>query len=88
MARLIDADKIEIRYENEMYDNDLVLVPLRDVKESIAAAPTVDAVEVVHCKDCNMYGTYERSGNGYCKHYNGLMNPKPTDFCSHGKRRR
>jgi hypothetical protein len=55
--------------------------------EDINGQPTIDAVEVVRCSECIMFGTYERTRNGYCKHYNGLMNPKSTDFCSHGKRR-
>ena len=52
MPRLIDADKIEIRYEYGMHDNGLAFVPLRDVHKSIAATPTVDAVEVVRCQNC------------------------------------
>ena len=50
MARLIDADKMREDWlengENEyVYDTNAVL-------ESIDEQPTVDAVEVVRCKDC------------------------------------
>ena len=56
------------------------------VKKHINDAPTVDAVEVVRCKDCRRCGVYT-SGNLYCTHPNGLADPKPDDFCSYGERR-
>ena len=56
------------------------------VKKHINDAPTVDAVEVVRCKDCRRCGVYT-SGNLYCTHPNGLADPKPDDFCSYGEGR-
>lgn len=53
----------------------------------INATPTVDAVEVVRCKECKSFGVYECSGNGYCKHNNGLGDPEPDDYCNYGERR-
>ena len=53
----------------------------------IANAPTVDAVEVVRCKDC-LYST-ERDGHLCCIHgvsYRKSWN-KPDFFCSRGERR-
>lgn len=78
--RLIDADKMRKDWlengENEyVYDTNAVL-------ESIDEQPTVDAVEVVRCKDCkhlmfsDMYG---ECGRGYM----GIVSP--DDFCSYGK---
>lgn len=43
-----------------------------------------DMVAVVRCKECKSFGVYECSGNGYCKHNNGLVDPEPDDFCSYG----
>ena len=46
-----------------------------------------DAVEVVRCKHCVSFGIYECTGNGYCRHYKGLVDPKPYNFCSYGERK-
>ena len=52
---------------------------LRIVEES----PTVDAVEVVRCKDCKRY-----SQSGLCNLYLNVSHQmKPDDFCSYGERR-
>ena len=46
-----------------------------------------DVEEVVRCKDCESFGIYESTGNGYCKHQRGLVSPNPLDFCSFGERK-
>lgn len=52
MARLIDADKINYHEHTECMGNgDFETVRTVTDKE-IAEIPTVDAVEVVRCKDC------------------------------------
>ena len=49
--------------------------------EQIANAPTIDAVEVVRCKECKWAG-----GDFVC--YRGVMvQHEPEDFCSYGERR-
>lgn len=56
-------------------------------------APTVDAVEVVRCKDCKHCDTfYPRKEIGkeptqvwYCDRYR--CHREPDDFCSYGERR-
>ncbi len=47
----------------------------------IKALPTVDAVEVVRCKDCKWYGYYscEMGGNNWMRDGNG--------FCDRGVRK-
>ena len=40
----------------------------------------------VRCKNCHRCGVYT-SGKLYCKHQDGLTDPKPDDFCSYGERR-
>lgn len=58
--RLIDADALldeGIRVEYGYNDNGLILIPMRDVRNSIKNAPTVDAVAVVRCKDCKKRNT-------------------------------
>lgn len=56
--RLIDADALELRYEFGYDHYGMLLVPYRDVNESIKKAKTVDAVPIVRCRDCKHYRTY------------------------------
>ena len=52
----------------------------------IANAPTVDAVEVIRCRDCN----HCDPENYHCDHPMSTAAPlrrKPDDFCSYGKRK-
>lgn len=92
MARMIDADFMRQEWlengENEyVYDTNAVL-------ESIDAQPTVDAVEVVRCKDCLFYqetigkDSGKPCGYGSCGvpgHITGIVYDE--EFCSYGERR-
>lgn len=77
--RLIDANAlIEEAYAEGAYGYVDAL--------QIAIAPTVDAVEVVRCRDCN----HCDPENHHCDHYMGTAAPlrrKPDDFCSYGERK-
>lgn len=57
-----------------------------DAKQ-IADAPTVDAVEVVRCRECK----YRFKNNGYSKDGCPIIDADiwmdDDDFCSHGERR-
>ena len=71
-----------------------------DAKQ-IADAPTVDAVEVVRCRDCKYWGDESgklQSSDGVlfarCKVHNYLLDgrhtgwcPTENDFCSYGERK-
>lgn len=48
-------------------------------------APTVDAVEVVRCRDCKHYKPDEYECG--CDFAGGLPYVKADDFCSYGERR-
>ena len=59
--------------------------------EDIENAPTVDAVEVVRCKDCKYFYRHTQidTDRGDCWKY-GIANlrvKKIDDFCSYGERR-
>lgn len=57
-----------------------------DIGYMIRKRPTVDAVEVVRCRDCN----HCDPENHHCDHYMGTVAPlsrKPDDFCSYGERK-
>lgn len=71
--RLIDADKLEdvlAKHQTHYYgDSDYYEgisqgfnLAIYDVKET----PTIDAVEVVRCKDCRWFDKTEDSSYGYC----------------------
>ena len=55
------------------------------LKCMIDNAPTVDAVEVVRCKDCKHRYTTSK-GMSFCK-INFQFGSKDDDFCSYGERR-
>ncbi len=87
--RLIDANAMREDWlengENEyVYDTNAVL-------ESIDAQPTVDAVEVVRCKDCKHYKPRSQSVHWEhtvlcCARSANLKFP-PEGFCSYGERK-
>lgn len=89
--RLIDADSLESsgRFES-MKNGDWEYVEVV-YKDDIDSAPTIDAIEVVRCKNCKylridsdfMKGRYcairNVNGGGFCK---------DEDYCSYGVRRK
>lgn len=82
MARLIDADKLGIYFADVQLANrgwrDDVCELLDDVMYALEEAPTIDAVEVVRCKDCKYWN------NGDCYR---LELSRPDDFCSYGEKK-
>ena len=54
-------------------------------------APTVDAVEVVRCKDCKHYGWEQEPCHGstqrFCRLHKGLVVVDRDTFCSYGERK-
>ena len=82
--RLIDADELP------RFGHRGGLVHWKDIKN----APTIDAVEVVRCKDCRWFKKWKTIGrdDGYCGYArmtrDGLqyINTNADDFCSYGER--
>lgn len=84
--RLIDADKIGIGKANpDVFENKAYADGWNSAIEIINAAPTVDAVAVIRCKDCIHYIA------GYCcrdvKSRTNMAKYEPDDFCSYAVRR-
>lgn len=78
MSRLIDADKlVDMLYDNEF----AMLCPLDEVSGVIDACPTVDAVQVIRCRNCK----YRDGTPGQLNIQCGNMHD--DDFCSHGERK-
>lgn len=78
-CRLIDA--------NELWHKTFSCDEVAEVRKFIEQAPTVDAVEVVRCKDCKKWLKVEPSGTNcrYCAI--STRSRLPYDFCSYGERR-
>lgn len=92
--RLIDADALEELIANNVYpvqdafnDRDYGMFWTGGIEKAIDDAPTIDAVEVVRCKDCKWYERrYPWNGNSYeCSYLEAPMDD--NDFCSWGERR-
>lgn len=78
--RLIDVNDLFDR----LYDNEFsTLCPLDEVCGVIDNCPTVDAVEVVRCRDCKHY---DETDSFNCK-FAFMEFRRPDDFCSYGERR-
>lgn len=82
--RLIDANALP--YENQVLScDDEWCLKVSDIDN----APTIEAVEVVRCKDClSSEAKFKRNGEVYfyrCNYFD--IEIEPLDFCSYGERR-
>lgn len=80
--RLIDADALFV--DASFFNDELDRAERFYSEEQIKDAPTVDAVEVVRCKDCENWDGEEHWCNirdSYGWDY------KPNDFCSYGDKK-
>ena len=100
MSRLIDADELiyesidscDTGYHESKYGTGIVAIRKEDIDE----APTIDAMEVVRCKDCKFWQDQEegvvevpicaRPENKYEKHPFRFIIGK-DGFCSYAERR-
>lgn len=57
--------------------------------EAIKAAPTIDSVPVVRCKDCKNYNQnpYSEQDEKLCMCWSDWIPTEPDDFCSYGERK-
>ena len=87
--RLIDANALKEQIIKEIHcywnNGDGGYYLAEDVIPDIEDAPTVDAVEVVRCKDCTRYK------KGYCTirkdGWGATLMVGMTDYCSDGERK-
>lgn len=77
--RLIDADALIEEARNRIDMQDMYL-PIHIKEFVIDEMPTIDAVQVVRCKDCKHF----EGKNTYCA--NDIL-ATPYDYCSRGERR-
>lgn len=87
MPRLIDADALRIENVDLEHGCTVVDYALAVIK-SVRDALTIEAEPVVRCRDCEFYENKEYYYTmKACKHYAGLREPYPNDYCSRGKRK-
>mgnify|MGYP006921149988 CR=1 FL=1 len=58
----------------------------KDIEDWLNAAPVVDAVPVVRCKDCIYFGLNDENVP-YCFNRFGLDDPEPNGYCNYGRKR-
>lgn len=93
--RLIDADAAIKAFENgdadviEDYDTGCDFgFGIKNIKDTLNAIPTVDAVPVVRCKDCKHGHCYnELAPSWECLRYLGSQQVNENDYCSYGVRK-
>ena len=90
MAKLIDANMVLAKQfstglsdeiGNHYGNADVVFA------DDIENAPTVDAVEVVRCRDCKWSKRDTLLDKYWCKHFFGEMEVRENDYCSYGERK-
>lgn len=85
--RLIDADWVlEHIKPYELSEEDWNVTggtAIRLIHNAIDQAPTIDAVPVVRCKDCEYFGVNDENVP-YCFNPFGLDDPEPNGFCNYG----
>lgn len=82
--RLIDADALKLEFMENGDDHTGY-----EIHRAIDKAPTVDAVPVVRCRECE-HGEYDDAiEDEYCYHcrYDGFSYNKADHFCSDGERK-
>lgn len=92
MARLVDADALKELIANNVYpvqdafnDRDYGMFWTGGIEKAIDDAPTIDAVEVVRCKNCKWWTKQSDSPQGRCE----LFHHYPTGgwYCANGRRK-
>ena len=88
--RLIDADWVlEHTKSYELSDEDWSVTggtAIRLICHAINQAPTIDAVPIVRCKDCEYFGLNDENVP-YCSNPFGLNDPEPNGFCNYGRKK-
>ena len=84
--RLIDANAFLKDILTEGIGKTIIEYSESDIGYMIRKLPTVDAVEVVRCRECKHCDPETH----HCDHHMGTVAPlrrKPDDFCSYGERK-
>lgn len=82
--RLIDADELLQDNTYEWFDD---WGNYTNAGEIISNAPTVDAVEIVRCKDCKYWKIVWGEVHA-CLCARGMLYTKENEYCSHGRKKK
>ena len=89
LIKMCDATKvyngIVLYMAENAYLNDTALDVLKMVVDWLNEAPTVDAVEVVRCKDCIKTESHGADHEVFCTLIGAYMGN--NDYCSYGERK-
>ena len=90
--RTIDADYVLGKIgEYAMHPNEELVNNLAIAFDIVVDAPTIDAVEVVRCKDCVFSEVYQNDSSGvmgrFCEAFTQVRMVSDDDFCSYGERK-
>lgn len=92
--RLIDANALVEDLEAAKANNGMGALVASTLIRYVKRCTTVDAVEVVRCKDCHYYDAPEDGDAlGYCRNgrlaasYASEIYPEPDYFCAYGERK-
>lgn len=84
--RLIDADWVLQHIKPyELSDEDWSVTggtAILLIHNAVDQAPTIDAVPIVRCKDCEYFGLNDENVP-YCSNPFGLNDPEPNGFCNY-----
>ena len=82
---VINATKKMLRESDMPFDWQNGVV---DCLRILELSPAADVREVVLCKDCKFYTTFNNGCNGSCeKRIDSFVTFYPNDFCSYGERK-
>ena len=97
MSRLIDADKLKAAITVDGYEHfsgclsSSEVSLLEMVMDDIDEAPTIDAVPVVRCRECEYRKKLQYDGQYHCCNEDAGMATgvvlNDNDFCSYGKQK-
>ena len=82
--RMIDADSAKLAVSDYKIFR-CQLGGLMDVAEFIDDQPTIDAVPVVRCRECD-HKTHDENGKPYCLQLEMYLNKELDFFCKYGER--
>ena len=91
MERLIDADVMVEYLRKQLCDNCHEQEDWCDICDyaylidEMKKVPTVDAVEVVRCKDCRFFEDEDEYGNCYCGEWGNITNA--NGYCHDAERK-
>lgn len=92
--RLIDADALKekaAKFQLVVDKDKIISTTYQLTADELNSLPTIDAVEVVRCRDCKFSELFQNDSRGvmarYCKAFTFKRMVADNDFCSYGERK-